>query len=270
MRLPMIASQKGKYVLLALDKPVFLADQIGLNYALSEVKTYIDALVAIALEIYTPYVTGVSYSPESQIQMVSKKTGQAGAIFPIERTAAEVDPYSVPTIASRWGIESIRNNYGVAKLALSVSPEEKELPTKMQLVSEIYDSCKYEGIDLILELRLLDAKAQKAEQYQAVLRLLRRYCHLLAIEFPGSVVEATSLGSVMETPWVVLDTQSDYAAAKEQLRDALAADAAGMIISRSVWPQGKEFGQDGEKARQFFQTDGLDRLKELARIVEES
>ncbi len=261
--------------MLALDKPVFLAEQIGLNYGLTEVKQYIDALVSIALEIYSPHVTGVSYSPETQLPMVGKKTGQAGAIFPVERTITEVDPYSVPVITTRWGVEAIRNNYGVAKLALAVTPDEQELPAKLQLLSEVYDSCRYEGIDSILELRLIEeslkgSKSTKADHYQAVLRLFRRYCNLLAIEFPGTVVDAVSLSTVMETPWVVLDTQDDYAQTKEQLRDALAADAAGMIISRSVWPVGREFGQDGEKAKQFFQTEGLDRLKELARIVDES
>lgn len=272
MHLPLISSSKGRYSLLALDKPIWLAEQLELNYDLPEAKKFLDELLAFTLQLYSPYVTGISYAPESQLSALVKKQGGAGVIFPIERTSIASDPYSLPILHSKWGIEHIRNNYGVAKLALSVSPDEKELPAKLQLVSELYDSCHYEDIDFLLELHLLpddDASRSVLERYNAVLRLFRRYCHLIAIEFPGSVVDTLSVAGNLESHFILINNQSNYLQAKEQLRDSMAAGGVGMLISNSVWPKGKQFGTDMAKARAFLQTEGLDRLRELVRIIDE-
>lgn len=272
MHLPMISSNKGRYALLGLDKPILLAEQLELNYDIPEAKIFVDTLLAFALELYSPYVTGVSFPPESQYATLTKKRGSAGVIFPIERTSKASDPFSLPIMQPRWGIEHIRNNFGIAKLAMSVSPAEEELSAKLQLVAELSDACHYEGVDLLLELQLIrdeENSLSLADQYISILRLFRRYGHLLAVEFPGSVVDTLAVAGMLETHFIVINNQKSYSQAKEQLRDSLAAGAVGMLISRSVWPQGKQFGQDLAKAQVYLQTEGLDRLRELVRIIDE-
>lgn len=272
MHLPMIATTKNKYVLLGLDRPVWLAEKLNKNYSLPEAKAFVDELINHALSIYTPYVSGIIFPAETHAQYLSAKKGSAGLILTLHRLIHQSDPYSLPIIAPGWGVEHIRNNYGMAYLNMPISESEKELGNKLQFLMEIYDSCQYENIDLLLELPLINEKSSQSiiERYKQVLKLFRRYCHLLILDYSGSMLDSLSLMNVVDTDWLLNDNFDNYSQAKESLRDSLAAGSAGLVMRSSIWPQGSEYGKDMQKAKKFIDLEGLDRVKEFSRIVEEN
>ena len=279
MKLRSIASEKSMFSLLAADQVVPILDRVGLQLIESSEVNQFASVMGRIIGQYQRTVSGVIVAPEVSFNSVEHFFTQAGVVFPLERRNFEADPLSVPILSQNWGVEATSNNYGVAKLELFYNPEEKEVASKKQLVAEIYDYCRHEEIDLLLEVLiymegtdLVYSQRFPELQLQAV-QELRSLCSLMALEYPLSALGAVTVTAELDVPWILTMRDTPYELAKEQLRTVLESGARGFMAMEQFLPEKPLSGSaqfDEQKLHNFIETTGRDRVVELSRIVEES
>lgn len=279
MNLSAISHSNIQFSLLGLDQIVAIADHFGLSLQRTEDAVFLDTLLKKMTVAYSQKMSGVILAPEFGYDALYSKTEATGVIFPLERRLYDADPLSVPILNSQWGVEAIRNNYGVAKLELFYNPEEKEAATKKQMVAEMYDYCQQEKIDFILELVIfIEGTEQEYKQRFPELQLtaiqeLRTLCSCIALEYPLDALGAVTVTAELDIPWILTGRETAYDVFKEQLRTALESGAQGFMAMEQFLPEKPATGSttfDQEKALQFITTTGRDRVLELSRIVSEN
>lgn len=275
MRLSAISGQHQQFLLLGLDQPILLAQQLGLEINSDASRLQLENIFQEIVAAYSPLATGVVLSAELGYAAAAKKSADTGLVFCLERTLSESDPFSIPILQNNWSVEYVRNNYALAKLLLYAHSEEAELVTKLELVNELYDSCRYEGIDFLLELRVIDGKRLGDEAFQEqqsrLVRFFRGQCDLLALEYPRTALGCVSVVAQLQMPWILIESgQAEYGIAKEELRTALAGGATGLVVSRFVLPTFKRGSFQLDQFRAYLQKEGRDRMLELARICDEA
>ncbi|MBP7876247.1 hypothetical protein KA012_04605 [Candidatus Woesebacteria bacterium] len=275
MRLSAITGQHQQLTILGLDQPLMLAEQMGIVLENDAGRAQLESALLEIVAAYTPLVTGVLLSPELGYAAIPKISSGAGLLFCLEKTLTESDPLSIPILQNNWNIEYVRNNYAMAKLALFARSDEAELITKLELVNELYDSCRYEGIDYMLEILVTDGRRLGTEAFQEqqlrLIRLFRQQSDIAALEYPRTALGCLTATAQLGAPWIMVESEkTEYSEAKEELRNALAGGALGLLIRNSVFPSFKrgEFSMEG--LRSYLKQEGRDRLLELARICEES
>lgn len=274
MRLSSISGQHQELLLLGLDQPTQLAQQLGLSLETEANRNQLESLVQEIVAAYAPQVTGLVFTAELGYAAAALPVDQ-GILFCLERTLTDSDPLSIPVLQTNWSVEHVRNNAAVAKLCLFADPAEAELITKLELVNELYDSCRYEGIDFLLELHVIDGKRFSNEVFQErqmrLLRLFGSQCDILALEYPRTAVGCLSVSAELRLPWLLLDSATTtYPLAKEELRNALAGGATGLLCRRLLLPEFKKGEFSSEVFRTYLQKEGRDRALELARIITEN
>jgi len=262
---------------LALDRLLALENQLGLTHQRAEDVEKLNTVVETLTQTYSTEVSGVVLSPQIGYSALAHKAETAGPLFALERRLDEPDPLSVPVLTSKWGVEAIRNNYAVAKLELFYQPLEVEAQTKLTMLAEMYDYCQHEGIDLLLEL-LVYVETTEDEYRQifpelqlSAIRDVRKYCSLLALEYPLSALGAVTVTAELDVPWLLNCRDTEYDLSKEQLRTCLESGSKGFLALEQFLPAkagGRAFDQ--EEVDRFIHGQGRDRVLELARIVEES
>ncbi len=269
-------SHDNRFSLLAIDALTELAERSGINMQQpSEIKRLEHTLTKVVKEC-AGFYSGVLLSPDIGYNALFEKKDSAGVVFPLERRLFDADPLSIPILKEHWGVAAIAQNYGVAKLELFYHPEEKEAITKQQIVAELYDYCKHENIDLILEL-ILYIEGTEAEytaqlpglQLRAV-KEFRSLCSLLALEYPLNALNTVTLTAELDIPWILTARTTPYEIFKEQLRTALESGAVGYMGSSFFFPPMPEVGQSSfsqEELEDFIIRTGKDRVAELYRIV---
>ncbi|MBP7768543.1 hypothetical protein KA082_01785 [Candidatus Woesebacteria bacterium] len=279
MTIPSLMTSNGVGSLLALDQVVSIADHLGLSTHVAEEKAVLIQMIEQMATVYG--MAGVSaaiLSPELGYSALDSLPVETGVGFSLERRLYDADPLSMPILFSPWGVEAIRNNYGVAKLELFYNPEEKEAHNKKQMVAELYDYCKHEGIDFLLELVLYiegspkDYEARFLELQLAAIQELRASCSLLALEYPLSPLGAVTVTAQLDIPWILTARDTPYDVFKENLRSSLESGAKGYYGIEQFLPPKPTSGAaqfDKEKMLQFITTTGRDRALELSRIVSE-
>lgn len=279
MQLSGISDPNGTFIVLSLDQIVGIADRFGLHIHNPQEQMHVQELLGELMQQYSPSATGVLVSPELGHDALSNLTEGAGPLFPLERRVFDADPLSIPILASQWGVEAVRNNYGVAKLELFYNPEEKEASPKKQMVAELYDYCKHEGIDLVLELLLyiegsdFEYKQKFPELQLAAIQELRTSCSLFALEYPLTALGAVTITAELDIPWILTARETPYDVFKEQLRTALESGARGFMGVEQFLPDLPKAGPvvfDEQAALNFIGTVGRDRMLELARITAEA
>ncbi len=275
MRLSSLSGQHRQFLLLGLDQPMVLAQQLGLTLNTPEDRQQLEGIFQEIVNAYSSLTTGLVLTAELGYSALNKKSDGAGVVFCLERTLSEIDPLSIPILQTNWNIEAIRNNFALAKLALYAHAQEEELITKLELVNELSDSCRYEGIDFMLELRVVDGSRASDDDFQEqqlrLIRLFRTQAEALVLEYPRTALGCLSVTAQAQMPWIVVLPQKDtYVEAKEKLRNALTGGASGLVVGSLVLPSFKrgEFSLDALRA--FLQKEGRDRLVELGRICAET
>lgn len=214
--------------------------------------------------------TGVILEPLSGFDAIEKKDKSCGLLLSLVEQQPEAEPATNPIFYPDWGVEFIRNNYGVAHLKIYYHPNEPLAAKKQQIAAEIFDHCQYEGIDLLLELSLfaLDDKKTTLEAFQeaqiAAIADMRNKAHMLALEYPHSALACATLTAELDVPWLLVDRTPDYEEFKEQVRTALEVGASGVAIGQVLWQ-----GMNSENYQQLIASQARDRMIELSRIVDE-
>lgn len=274
MRIAHSAGQNGEVLILCLDELVPLAEQLGLSQSLSSDKLELEAAVVAVARAYGPLVTHVVLSPEVGYAAAEALPPTTGSIFCLERSSQENDPFSIPVLQTNWSTEYVRNSLSSAKLGLSLQSQEAELVTKLELTSELHDSCRYEGIDLLLDLHLIDGDRLDDEAFQQeqlrLIQLFRGQSEYVVVEYPRSAISCLSVTAQLQQPWLLREPRSEYPELKESLRTALTGGAVGLVVSRCVLPTFKEGAFDIALLQKYLETEGRDRLLELMRICSEN
>lgn len=274
MRLTALQSTTGKYCLLEYDRMFGLALAAGLSTVSPPQPELSDLLKKSAHELF-PHTTAVVLDSSYTYAQILEKPDAVGAVFSLEQRTEAVDPLALPRLADNWGVEYVRNNYGVAKLELYYHPAEELAYKKQQFVQEIADSCRYHGIDFILQLFVYHPLSEPPEQAVLLNTQLHsvhefaRSCDMLAIEYLGDPLMAATITADLDVPWVLTSRSTDYDTTKTDLRVALESGAQGFMVGEVFWPNLPVTQQNPEAAFAAVQTTSRDRLLELTRITNE-
>ncbi len=273
MTLSALQSPSRKYTLLEFDSVFGLASAAGIEPTLPPSIEFNQFLRDAAAELFA-HVSGVVLDAGYTYNALDQKT-HGGVLFSLEQKMEAVDPLSLPRLTEGWGVEYVRNNYGVAKLALYYHPTEELAFKKQQFVAEIADFCRYQGIDFVLQLFVFHPLSEPPEPTvlrETQLRSVHdfaRSCDLLAIEYLGDPLSAATITADLDIPWILTSHSLNYEATKTDLRAALESGAQGFMLGEVFWPVLPKDQAGVAQAKAAVQTTSRDRLMELARITNE-
>ncbi len=281
MRLQNIKNTSGVFSLLDFSRIATLAESIGLDIDHLDHKDVLSFISEKIMEYVSPEVSGVIIDPDFDFSSLTKKSSSTGLVMSLEKKRDSLDPFGLPTIADGWGIEQIRNNYGLAKLELFYNPQEAEALKKKQFVSEVHDYCKYVGIDFLLELMVYHPggsnettkEAMQETQLQAISELSRS-CDLIGLELLGDSLSAVTITAALDIPWIYNAREIGYEEFKNNLRICVESGAKGFMAGDPIW-----FGEDvkkvlssyedKDKIKEYIKTDIRDKVIEVNRIASE-
>ena len=295
MRLPAIQTANQQYGLLQLDHAPQLAESLGLDWEDARQQQLTKTVAELLMELLSKEVSGVVVNPVTTFSSILKKNHQTGLLLSLEQQPGAVDPFAVPALIDNWGVEHVRNNYGLAKLELYYHPSEQEAIRKKQLVAEINQYCQMLDISFLLELRMYaptEAAAVPEKLLEAQIMALedmRESCDVIALEYPTDTLSAVTLTAELDIPWLVTShtfhqinespTAPTYEAFKEHLRAALESGARGYLIDEVLWKDSFSTLPHYESAqseqwlttiKQLITTTIRDRVVEVTRIVDEA
>lgn len=265
--------------IVALDEAYVLADLMGLSLKESSNEALLTEIFQELLRTHSECATGVVLDPVYSLGQLEVKHDHAGVLVRLEQLQ-NPDPLTLPKFTPNWGIENVRNTYGVAKLELYYHPSEPEAMKKKQLIAEIFDFCQYEKIDFLLKVMMynpgggpLDPAQFQEAQLEAAVEL-QRFASALALQYPQDPLATATLTSNLDIPWLVVSDDTAYDAFKDQLRVVLENGGDGFLAGEVLW---KELGTlrlpdhspDLEAIKRFIRTVSRDRIIELMRITGE-
>lgn len=280
MKLTALRTSHANYTLLGLDNSLQMAAKLGLDAGVPENIELLQKITATLLRTFSPEVSGVVLDYKIGMPVSKHKAQSAGLALRLEELTEETDPLGLPAFNPEWGIEEITNNFGVVKLELMYHSAEPKAMEKKQILSEIYDYCRYQHVALLLVLKLFSPSGQmmSSEEWQEAQLLaaqeLQKNCDLLALECPKNALAAATVTAELDIPWIMLTSETTYVKVKEALRLALENGAQGFLATDLVWPEiyacrRRDKGIDEERLKNFVLTIGRDRIIELVRIVGE-
>lgn len=281
MRLHNIKNSAGVFTLLDFSRIATLAESIGLDIDQLEHRDNLDFISGKIMEFVSPEVSGVIVDPEFDFSNLNKKSNSTGLAMSLEKKMDILDPLGMPTIADGWGVEQIKNNYGVAKLELFYHPLEEEALKKKQFVAEVHDYCKYLGIDFLLELMVYHSGSEKISkemmletQLQAI-EELSRSCDIIGLELLGDSLSAVTITAALDTPWIYNAREIGYEEFKNNLRVCVESGAKGFMAGDPIW-----FGEDVKKVlstfedqnriEEYIMAEMRDKIIEVSRIASET
>ncbi len=275
MTLDAIRADSG-FSLISLADPLAVADHAGLSLQNPDQAAEVASLISDASTVLAPHASGVCLAPDVGFSAVAGLPQNAGVIFELSDMTRAKDPLTVPVLAQTWGVQQTRNNYGVAKLELYYNPQEEDARSKKQMVVELADYCRHEGIlfivDLVLYLETAKEKytAQFLELQLDAVAELQEYCDLFFLEYPIDPLSAVTLTAGLDVPWVVSGRGVAYETFKEQVRASFESGAQGYVIGSQLLPAEVPHEQRSpERVAEFFATTARDRVIELERIGKE-
>lgn len=280
MKLSALQTPHENYTLIGLDNPFILASKLGLDPAVSENDAVLIDITSSLLRTFSQEVSGVVLDNTIGLSSLKHKAQSSGLALRLEEKLVEVDPLSLPLFNQAWGVEEITNNYGVVKFELFYHPSEPKAMEKKQIISEIFDYCRYQNVDFLLVVKQFSPTGEviTSELWQETQLItaqeLQKHCHLMALEAPKNALAAATLTAELDIPWIMLTSESSYTKVKESLRMSLENGAQGFLATDVVWPEiyscrRRDKGIDVERLHQFVVTIGRDRIIELVRIVGE-
>lgn len=284
MTLPAISTSHHRLALLSLDLAPQLAEALGLDLSLAENEAWIKQLIKILINNLAPTASGVILDPvySYDFNLVPEMV-KTGLLFRLEKLALEIDPLLIPSLISNWGVANIRQHYAWAKFEMFYNPAEPKALEKKQLLAELADYCKFEGIGLLLKLKIfsLTDQPQTPVQFQetqlTAVQELAKLSQVMALEHPLDALACATLTAELDQPWILSLTGSKpYLEIKDQLRMALDNGAQGFLIAEALWPELYQLKSldkhslDLSAMTELIQTTIRDRFIELARIADES
>lgn len=284
MKLSALQTKVNGYSLLDFSPVYGLAELFDLNLTKEEDIQDLSWIISYTSAIVSAEVGGIILGPEIGYEAILQKSPHTGLALTLEKQSELLAVNELPRLYDRWGVEHIRNNYGVVYLKLYYHPSEELASQKIQLAGEIYDAAQYENVDLVIELALypVDKRGQFESFEQTQLFAVKQFqsvCDMLVLEYPHSAFSCATLSAELDVPWILADRTEDYAQYKENLRTALENGAQGCQISAVAWsglPVLKLSGGRQQKSEnwrsleKYIQTEFRDRLIEINRIIGEN
>lgn len=280
MTIDALRTKEGMITLLEFDRVPALAEALGLSMTDPAQAQIVSEVTAKMIQTFSSHVSGVVLSPEHSLQHRNLMAKTAAPLLSIEKKAAAIDPLIPPSFVENWGIEHVANNYAVAKLELYYHPAEEQAALKKQIVAELYDYCKYEGIAFLLELLVYHRASEKpsphglTETQLTAVQELRSSCDVLALEYLGDSLAAVTITAELDIPWIVTGRDQDYQRTKTELRSALESGAQGFLIGDVFWPDIARAERDSgevvvEMVLAEVEKQSRDHVLELSRITKE-
>jgi tagatose-1,6-bisphosphate aldolase len=213
--------------------------------------------------------------------LAQTKPAATGVLFRLEKLMAHINPEAVPILIGSWGVGAVKQNYGLAKIELYYHPREARALEKKQLLCELSDYCRHEGIDLLAKLVVYTPSEEKftvAAFQQAQLQTvqeLSRYCSVVALQYPQDALACATLTAELDIPWLVSSDDLGYEAFKDILRTAINNGARGYLADAVFWQEMYDLKLDDgtpnwTKVTEFLQTTARDRSIELRRVAIET
>jgi tagatose-1,6-bisphosphate aldolase len=279
MKLPALKNPAGVYGLVALDEAYALGELIGLSLQEPSHEAILQSLLSQLIAVCSLQASGLVFDPVYTLPLLDKKADQVGTVVRLEQSVP-ADPLILPKLPQNWGVENVRNVYGVAKLELYYHPSEATAVEKKKLVAEIFDFCQYEKIDFLLKLIIYHPAKQSltTEQFQAAqleaVSDFQRFADILAVQYPQDPLAAATLTSELDIPWLMVDDEIKYDKFKDQVRVAMENGAQGFLVDEALWHELgelrlKDHSPDLPAIEKFIQTTVKDRIIELMRIAGE-
>lgn len=283
MKLRSIQNSHGGFSLLDFSRVATLAQAIKLDIDHLEHQEQLAFVTNKLMQYLSAEVSGVVVDPDFDFGIISKKVNGTGLLLSLEKKADATDPLSMPRMADNWGIEHISNNYALAKLELYYHPQEAEAMRKKQFVAEVYDYCKYQGIDLLLELMVYHSTSEPPSQeilLEAQLQSTREFansCDIFALEYLGNALSAVTITAEIDIPWVYNSREIGYEEFKQNLRVCMDSGAKGFMAGDPFWAGAQtmqilaNLDQNMQQEQEeYIKTEIRDKVIEAVRIVSES
>lgn len=268
------------------DEAKFI-EALGLDIKDKGSKEIIEEILSAQFKVYSGVdsknfdgVSGFILDPELSLKVFAKHHIDIGLGLNLDEPQAEHDPLALPNLVPEWGVEQVKNNYGVAVITMYYHPEEAGALKKKQFLAEIQDYCRYEEIELIVKLvvytpgdRKFDWAEFRQDQLQAV-EELRNLANLFVLQYPNDSLACATLTTQLDVPWIISDDNIDYGEFKERLRDALENGASGFMVGETLFKEiegmrNKDHSPDIENILKFINSQARDRAIELVRISKE-
>ncbi|MDQ3008721.1 MAG: hypothetical protein M3Q81_03920 [bacterium] len=280
MKLSTITGADGGVCLVRLDDLTAIADGFGLAISDPLNQEVLADVVKLLIGVLSSHTTGVIPDRKLGLLQLPHKAPSAGVVFSLQE-AGSADPLSLPCFIEEWGVEQIANNYGVGMLELYYQPSEVLSLQKKQVVAEVADYCKYEGIDLILNLQLAlsttsdEAKKLYSETVLESVTELQSQVDLFILPYLDDPLMLATITAELDTPWIAHLPATEYEVVKDQLRVVLDSGAVGAVFGEALWKdiyqlKREDQGIDTAAVTQFLRTQGRDRILELRRIISEA
>lgn len=282
MHVSALQSDSGAFALLELDTVAKLAASIAVQLDEPSNQQTFQTIVSLLMEQLGSRATGVIIDPSYGLSAPTETQKKCQIALALDQQGSdEVDPLQLPSLIHNWGVPAIAQNYAPAKITLYYHPHEENALQEKQLIAELYDHCKHEGIDLLLKLMLyteaeevFDVQRFQEAQLQAITEF-RASCDLMAIQYPQNALGCATVTTELDIPWVVVGDGQQYQDFKEIVRESLDAGAAGFLAGQTFWNEigsmrGSDAVVDLERVSEFVSTKVQDRVVELTRIVSEA
>ncbi|MDH5533139.1 MAG: hypothetical protein OEX81_01790 [Candidatus Pacebacteria bacterium] len=287
MKISSLTSSEGMFNLVEFDDEAKFIDALGLDLLDAGGREIAEDILEAQFKAYSGLdsksfegVSGFILDPELSLKVFSNQGIDIGIGLNLDEPQAEHDPISLPYLIPEWGVEQIRNNYGVTVLTLYYHPEEEGALKKKQFLAEIQDYCHYEEIELIVKLivytpgdRQFNWEEFRKDQLQAI-EELRNLANLFVLQYPNDSLACATITTQLDVPWLISDDNIDYGEFKERLRDALENGAKGFMVGETLFKEiegmrKKDHSPDVESILKFINSQARDRAIELVRISKE-
>ncbi len=274
-----IQTPDGMFTIAPFDHRGSLASMFGADVNTPLGKELVTQLKIIFMEVFSPMCSGVLVDPVYGFPAIARKAKNTGLILSLESSGYNDERTSVPALIPSWGVEHVKNNYAVAKLLTYYHPGEENAEKKRQLVTELGEYCRHEGIAFLLEPVIYNpfGKEELSQQnfQEALLRTAQEFqqdCDVLKIQYPGDALACATITAELDIPWILLSRGMSYDKFREALKISMENGAKGFAAGRSVWQEIAQMKTadglaDFAKIRSFLETVGVERVKELIAIT---
>lgn len=287
MKISSLISNDGMFNLVEFSDEAKFIDALGLELKDKGGREIVEDILTAQFKAYSGVdsksfagMSGFVLDPELSSKVFSKQNIDIGIGLNLDEPQAEHDPLALPYLVPEWGVEQIRNNYGVAILTFYYHPQEEAALKKKQFLAEIKDYCRYEQIDLIVKLvvytpgdRKFEWEEFRKDQLQAI-EELRNLADLWVLQYPNDSLACATITTQLDVPWIISDDNIDYNEFKERLRDALENGAKGFMVGETLFKEiegmrKKDHSPALESILKFISSQARDRAIELVRISKE-
>lgn len=281
MQLSALQHTDGTYVVLDLSSVHELADGLGLELTGATEQAIVTQMLEYCTVTLSPLVSGLILGPEVGFTAIQNKAPDTGLALSLYQQIEQPSVLELPKVFPDWSVTHIRNNYGVLFDSIFYHPKGADALQKKQLVAELHDATRYEGIDHIVSINLYPPEGEETtqtafqESQLLAIKELQTCADVLVLEYPHSALACATLTAELDIPWLVVDKATDYAYTKDTIRTAIESGAQGCVLTTSLWAGLPQFDVSADPAEQwnaidrFLQTEVRDRLLELTRIISE-